>query len=866
MPSLIQGFEYDVFISYRQNDNRSGWVTEFVQNLKEELSSTIKEPVSVYFDENPHDGLLETHRVDKSLEGKLKCLIFIPVLSHTYCDSKSFAWNKEFLAFCHLARTDAVGPDVQLDNGNVTGRILPVQIHDLDDRDQALFEKQSCGPLRSIDFIFGSQGVNRPLTLQDVRGDNVHKTFYRDQINKTANAIKEIVQALEAEGTHPPQKPTPEAVPPAASTVKGIPWIWKELLRRNVFRAGFVYLVIGLLLHQFLVYLTPMLKIEERFVNLGTRVILFGLPLAILFAWFFEVSPLGIIRTSSQASSDNPYPPYRKKPLTGKPLISILVIALLSQYIYFSYMRPPVIPPPINLLGNKIISIAVLPFENRGGERSDAYIADGITDDIINRLTIISQLRVTNRGKILQYQGEMLPYSDIANDLQVMTLLIGSVQRSGKQIVVRAQLIDGKTSSFIWGNTFQRTSDNIMAVQSEIAQVIADLLKITLNDLEKVRLNLKPTNNSTAYDYYLRGRSFYYKYKPAANDSAVEQFKMAIALDPKYARAWAGLGDAYSQMNSRFSRSESWLDSSLAAGYMAIKLDSNLSDAYKALANAYSYKKLYSRAFPLLVKSVELNPTNDQAVGNLGTNYLLRGDLPTALRWEKRGVGMNPKNWIPYQLIGWIYRLLGDLKEAESWFLKSLEINPGVFDTYELLAYAYVTEGRKEEALRLISSVLEIGKDDSRSLEVAGLIAHFVGDSKRAKEYFQRSIDNNPSYKDDHNTLSPIGLGQILLQEGKRVEAEVYLSHAMEIQQDEINKGSQSPGPPFYVAGIYAIRGNREQSLTWLQKAIDTNWMDYVQVTHGPWFSRFKTDPAFIEKVDVVRKKTEEMRANIHRD
>src|SRR4051812_28875745 len=107
MPSLVPGFEYDVFISYRHNDNRSGWVTEFVNSLKEELATIVKEPVSVYFDTSLHDGLLETHHVDKSLEGKLKSLIFIPILSQIYCDTKSFAWQHEFCAYNAAALTDS---------------------------------------------------------------------------------------------------------------------------------------------------------------------------------------------------------------------------------------------------------------------------------------------------------------------------------------------------------------------------------------------------------------------------------------------------------------------------------------------------------------------------------------------------------------------------------------------------------------------------------------------------------------------------------------------------------------------------------------------------------------------------------------
>src|SRR5512133_3657220 len=137
MPSIIQGYEYDIFISYRQKDNKhEGWVTEFVNNLKGELESTFKEEISVYFDINPHDGLLETHDVSDSLKEKLKCLIFIPIISRTYCDPKSFAWEHEFKAFVEQASNDQFGLKVKLRSGNVASRILPVRIHDLDTGDK----------------------------------------------------------------------------------------------------------------------------------------------------------------------------------------------------------------------------------------------------------------------------------------------------------------------------------------------------------------------------------------------------------------------------------------------------------------------------------------------------------------------------------------------------------------------------------------------------------------------------------------------------------------------------------------------------------------------------------------------------------
>jgi tetratricopeptide (TPR) repeat protein len=197
MASLIPGYEYDIFISYRQKDNKyDGWVTEFIDNLMKELEATFKEEISVYFDINPHDGLLETHDVDASLKDKLKCLVFIPIVSRTYCDPKSFAWEHEFKAFVEQASKDQFGLKVKLPNGNVATRILPIQIHDLNSDDKVLVEKELGGFLRSIEFIYKESGVNRPLKPDDDDKINLTKTKYRNQINKVANAVDEIIYSL----------------------------------------------------------------------------------------------------------------------------------------------------------------------------------------------------------------------------------------------------------------------------------------------------------------------------------------------------------------------------------------------------------------------------------------------------------------------------------------------------------------------------------------------------------------------------------------------------------------------------------------------------------------------------------------------
>lgn len=176
-------------------------MSEFVNALKDELESTFKEEISVYFDINLHDGLLELHDVDASLKEKLKCLIFIPIISQTYCDPKSYAWQSEFLPFLSMTENDRFGKDVKLRSGNVASRMLPVRIHDLDQEDINLYEKETGSVLRTIDFVFKTAtGVSRPLLCnEDHPNDNLNKTFYRDQINKVAHAIKEIIQGIKAE-------------------------------------------------------------------------------------------------------------------------------------------------------------------------------------------------------------------------------------------------------------------------------------------------------------------------------------------------------------------------------------------------------------------------------------------------------------------------------------------------------------------------------------------------------------------------------------------------------------------------------------------------------------------------------------------
>lgn len=255
MAALLPEFEYDIFISYRHNDNLfDGWVTEFVARLQEELAATIKERLSIYFDKNIGDGLSDTALVGPSLEHRLRAFILIPLISQTYCDTERFSWKHEFLPFYQQASQDRLGLHLRLPSGNVGCRILPLRIHNLDLGDVQLLEHTLGGQLRTIDFVYQELGVNRPLRAKD---DELPRAsgglLYRNQINKVANAIKELVAAVKQAELGPastpvaytspalakPVEPTtslhPVAVASSAPTgpVVFMPWTSKELAARR---------------------------------------------------------------------------------------------------------------------------------------------------------------------------------------------------------------------------------------------------------------------------------------------------------------------------------------------------------------------------------------------------------------------------------------------------------------------------------------------------------------------------------------------------------------------------------------------------------------------------------------------------------
>ncbi len=208
--SIVPGFDCDIYVSYRFNDNKyDGWVNEFVDKLTQELSATLKDKLSIYFDKSPEEDRKPLYQENTLVPRQVKSLIFIPIISQTYCDTSSLVWKEEFRGFQTGAKNDRFGASIKLGSGNIASRIIPVKIHDIDSEDTKLLETELSGGLRSVDFIYREDGVNRPLhPADDEKFATPQRPLYRNQVNKLANLIKDIISGIKLLEKGSPDEPS----------------------------------------------------------------------------------------------------------------------------------------------------------------------------------------------------------------------------------------------------------------------------------------------------------------------------------------------------------------------------------------------------------------------------------------------------------------------------------------------------------------------------------------------------------------------------------------------------------------------------------------------------------------------------------
>src|SRR6476619_5465284 len=315
-----------------------------------------------------------------------------------------------------------------------------------------------------------------------------------------------------------------------------------ELKRRNVYKVAVAYAVAAWLLIQAASILFPTFDAPPWLMQIFVVILAIGFPAALVFSWAFEITPEGIVRESEVEHG---------KPITrrtGRKIVAMTVVLAIfaAGLLIFQVLRARSTMAPRQGEAATAIpekSIAVLPFENRSEDKTNAYFADGIQDEILTRLSKIADLKVISRTSTQQYKSAQENLPEIAKQLGVAHILEGSVQKSGDSVRVNVQLIKAANDSHVWADTFDRKLTDIFSVESEVAKAIADQLRAKLTGQEEQVITANPTDNPEAYDAYLRGLAYSLRTTntPVNALGAQKYLREAVKLDPKFALAWAAL-------------------------------------------------------------------------------------------------------------------------------------------------------------------------------------------------------------------------------------------------------------------------------------------------------------------------------------
>jgi len=365
-------------------------------------------------------------------------------------------------------------------------------------------------------------------------------------------------------------------------------------------------------------------------------------------------------------------------------------------------------------------SIAVLFFENVSDDKESDYFASGITEDIITDLSKIRELRVRSRTDVLPYKGKPLGSEKIGRELHVSYVLEGSVRRARDRVRISAQLVDTRNGYHVWAERYDRNLEDIFEIQDEIANKIAEALKLRLTAAEEKEIRRKPTQNLQAYDYYLRGRELTHHRLKSENTQAFEMFNKAIELDPDFALAWSGLADAYALRFDLWERTPENMEKAERAARRAVDLQPDLAEAHASIGYAFVQQKKYEEGARELDIAIRLNPQLSFPYLYYAQLYCLTGRFADALPMFEKSIELDPEYYLSYGLLGQTLSKLGMTEEARAANQKATEVvqkhlasNPNDARAYNLLGVWYARLDRFDPAVDSMMKAIELSPGDA---------------------------------------------------------------------------------------------------------------------------------------------------------
>ena len=446
-------------------------------------------------------------------------------------------------------------------------------------------------------------------------------------------------------------------------------------------------------------------------------------------------------------------------------------------------------------------SIAVLPFENRSEDKANAYFADGIQDEILTRLSKIADLKVISRTSTEHYKSAPANLREIASQLGVANVVEGSVQKSQDQVRVNVQLINAATDAHLWADTYDRKLTDIFTVESEIAKTIADTLQAKLTGSEERAIAARPTENPEAYQLYLQGRFFWNKRTAVDLRKSIDYFQQAIAKDPNYALAYAGLAQAWATLPAfNGGAPKDCLPQAEAAAKKALSLDDDSADALTVLT---SIKALYyydlAGALIDYERAIQLHPNDATAHHWLANDALAAlGQSEREIAEMKRALALDPLSLIINANLGWAYIHPGRLDEAIAQLRKTVEMDGGFY-------YGRVYLGQ--------------------ALELNGQIPEAMAEYEKAM-----ALNDDP--------ISRAFLGHLYGTIGRREKAMKILAQLKETREHRYIDA-------YSLAVVYLGLGDGNQALSWLEQGFQehSTWLAYIRI--DPLLKPLHGDPRF---------------------
>ncbi|NIM65446.1 MAG: protein kinase [Candidatus Latescibacteria bacterium] len=400
-------------------------------------------------------------------------------------------------------------------------------------------------------------------------------------------------------------------------------------------------------------------------------------------------------------------------------------------------------------------SVAVLPFADMSPEKDQEYFCDGITEEIINSLTRVVGLRVVSRTSAFAYKEKPEDIRKIGRKLGVGTILEGSVRKAGTKLRITTQLINVADGYHIWTEQYNRELEDVFAIQEEIAENIVRALEIELNEKEKDVLEKPAAKDVEAYDFYLRGRKYFYQSKRESIHAACDMFEKAIEKDPSYARAYAGIADCYTYLFLYFDRKDENLEEAMKASQKALELDPELAEAHAARGLAVALDHQYEESEREFERAIRLNPKLFEAYYFYARASFVRSEFEKTARLYEQAARVDPENYLAPMMLGFAYRGLNQTPKAEKAYRRGMELvekhvemNPDDSRALYLGSSALIELGEREKSMEWAKRALEADPNNPYNIYGIACFHSQLGEVDDALHFFERAVELGFAHKE----------------------------------------------------------------------------------------------------------------------